>query len=212
MKVAEVDQLIAYIVEQGVLQFGDFTLKSGRKSPYFFNIGNICDAQGAEMLGKHYAAAIAEYQCDLLFGPAYKGISLACSTSIALWQQYQRNLLWCYNRKEAKNHGEGGLLVGAPLSGKVVIVDDVLTAGTAARESVTLIRQQGAEAAALLVFLDRMELGSGAIRASDQLRQDGLDVISVLTLEQIIDWLERQPQALKAHLNAMRDYNQSLIA
>ena len=211
MNTTETNQLIAYIVEQGVLQFGNFTLKSGRKSPYFFNLGNICDARGSEILGKHYADAIADYQCDMLFGPAYKGISLACSTSILLLQHHQRNLQWCYNRKEVKDHGEGGLLVGAKLAGKVIIVDDVLTAGTAARESVSLIRQQGAEATALLVFLDRMELGSGSVRASDQLRKDGLDVISVLSLEQIIAWLEHQPQEFKKHLNAMRSHSQSLV-
>ena len=205
------DQLIAEIITRGVLQFGDFTLKSGRQSPYFFNLGAICDASGIQTIGTHCADTLADYPFDVLLGPAYKGISLACSTAIALWTNHQRDVCWSYNRKEVKDHGEGGQLVGAALSGKVVIVDDILTAGTAARQSIEMIHQQGAEAAALLVVLDRMELGQATQSAADELRSEGIEVLSVLNIEQIIDWLGRQDdEKYHQHMVAMQRYRQGL--
>jgi orotate phosphoribosyltransferase len=144
-------------LQRSVLRFGEFTLKSGRQSPYFFNLGRIDSGAALAQLGRANAAAMvnAGIEVDMLFGPAYKGIALAAATAIALADQHQRDLPWAYNRKEAKDHGEGGVLVGAPLQGRVLIVDDVMTAGTAVRESLALIEASGATAAGVLIALDR---------------------------------------------------------
>ncbi len=152
---------IELTLQREVLRFGDFTLKSGRHSPYFFNMGRIDSGAALAQLGRAYAAAVvnAGIAVDMLFGPAYKGIALAAATAIALADGHGRDLPWAYNRKEAKDHGEGGVLVGAPLKGRVLIVDDVMTAGTAVRESLALIRAHGAEPAGVLIALDRQERG-----------------------------------------------------
>jgi orotate phosphoribosyltransferase len=161
-------------LQREVLRFGQFTLKSGRQSPYFFNMGRIDSGAALALLGRAYAAAVMDsaIPVDMLFGPAYKGIALAAATAIALAEQHQRDLPWAYNRKEAKDHGEGGALVGAPLQGRVLIVDDVITAGTAVRESLALIRAHGAEPAGVLIALDRQERGSGERSAAQEVAAD----------------------------------------
>jgi orotate phosphoribosyltransferase len=172
------------------LRFGRFTLKSGRESPYFFNAGLFNDGESIAVLGQCYAAALqrAGLPCDMLFGPAYKGIPLVTATAIALSTQHGRNLPWAFNRKEAKTHGEGGQVVGTPLAGRVVIVDDVITAGTAIRESVDLLRAAGATPAGVLLALDRQERGQGPRSAVQEVAAEfGLQCVSILTLAELID-------------------------
>jgi orotate phosphoribosyltransferase len=202
---------IELCLELGVLRFGEFKLKSGRVSPYFFNAGLFNSGRALAELGRHYANAIqaANLQCDVLFGPAYKGIPLVASTAVALADAHSRNLPWAFNRKEAKDHGEGGTIVGAPLRGKVVIVDDVITAGTAIRESVEIIRAQGAEPAAVVLALDRQERGQGALSAVQEVEQTlGLPVTSIIKLADLITYLEQQgdPQRLAAIRNYRAEY------
>jgi orotate phosphoribosyltransferase len=172
------------------LRFGRFTLKSGRESPYFFNAGLFNDGESIAVLGQCYAAALqrAGLPCDMLFGPAYKGIPLVTATAIALATQHGRNLPWAFNRKEAKTHGEGGQIVGTPLAGRVVIVDDVITAGTAIRESVDLLRAAGATPAGVLLALDRQERGQGPLSAVQEVAAEfGLQCVSILTLAELIE-------------------------
>jgi orotate phosphoribosyltransferase len=172
------------------LRFGRFTLKSGRESPYFFNAGLFNDGESIAVLGQCYAAALqrAGLPCDMLFGPAYKGIPLVTATAIALSTQHGRNLPWAFNRKEAKTHGEGGQVVGTPLAGRVVIVDDVITAGTAIRESVDLLRAAGATPAGVLLALDRQERGQGPRSAVQEVAAEfGLQCVSILTLAELIE-------------------------
>jgi orotate phosphoribosyltransferase len=172
------------------LRFGRFTLKSGRESPYFFNAGLFNDGESIAVLGQCYAAALqrAGLPCDMLFGPAYKGIPLVTATAIALSTQHGRNLPWAFNRKEAKTHGEGGQVVGTPLAGRVVIVDDVITAGTAIRESVDLLRSAGATPAGVLLALDRQERGQGPRSAVQEVAAEfGLQCVSILTLAELIE-------------------------
>jgi orotate phosphoribosyltransferase len=172
------------------LRFGRFTLKSGRESPYFFNAGLFNDGESIAVLGQCYAAALqrAGLPCDMLFGPAYKGIPLVTATAIALSTQHGRNLPWAFNRKEAKTHGEGGQVVGTPLAGRVVIVDDVITAGTAIRESVDLLRAAGATPAGVLLALDRQERGLGPRSAVQEVAAEfGLQCVSILTLAELIE-------------------------
>jgi orotate phosphoribosyltransferase len=172
------------------LRFGRFTLKSGRESPYFFNAGLFNDGESIAVLGQCYAAALqrAGLPCDMLFGPAYKGIPLVTATAIALATQHGRNLPWAFNRKEAKTHGEGGQIVGTPLAGRVVIVDDVITAGTAIRESVDLLRAAGATPAGVLRALDRQERGQGPLSAVQEVAAEfGLQCVSILTLAELIE-------------------------
>lgn len=174
------------------LKFGEFTLKSGRNSPYFFNAGEFQTGVALACLGRYYAQALerANIDYDMLFGPAYKGIPLAATTAIALADHHQRNVAYCYNRKEAKDHGEGGTLVGAPLRGKVVIVDDVITAGTAVREVLQLIQQAGAEPAAILIGLNRQEKGKGERSAIQELQDEtGVPVVSIISLQDIMSYL-----------------------
>lgn len=186
--------LIAHALNCQALQFGDFTLKSGRKSPYFFNLGQFSDGAGIALLGKSYAdhlqASGAEF--DMLFGPAYKGIPLVSVTAMALANDHQRNLPFCYNRKEVKDHGEGGQLVGAPLAGKVWLIDDVLTAGTAAQASIEMIQIAGAEVAGLIVAFDRQEAGSdGDAPASSQLADKWqIPVLSLFNKDNLLDYLK----------------------
>ncbi|MGU2193079.1 orotate phosphoribosyltransferase [Pseudomonas aeruginosa] len=164
---------IRFAIERGVLRFGEFTLKSGRTSPYFFNAGLFDSGLALARLGRFYAEAVIDsgIDFDVLFGPAYKGIPLAATTAVALAEQHQRDLPWCFNRKEAKDHGEGGTLVGAPLSGRVLIIDDVITAGTAIREVMQIIDAQGARAAGVLIALNRQERGKGELSAIQEVER-----------------------------------------
>jgi orotate phosphoribosyltransferase len=191
------------------LRFGEFTLKSGRTSPYFFNAGLFNSGSALAQLGRFYAAAIAESGIgfDVLFGPAYKGIPLAATTAVALAEHHGRDLPWCFNRKEAKAHGEGGSLVGAPLTGNVLIIDDVITAGTAIREVMQIIASQdGAKAASVLIALNRQERGNGELSAIQEVERDfGIPVISIVSLNQVLEFLADDPQ-LKQHLPAVEAY------
>ena len=182
----------------GVLRFGEFKLKSGRLSPYFFNAGLFSTGRALAELGRHYAAAIARsgWQFDVLFGPAYKGIPLVASASIALADRYGRDVPWAFNRKEAKDHGEGGSIVGAPLRGRVLIVDDVITAGTAIREAIEIITAAGGQPAGVVLALDRQERGSGQLSAVQEVEQTlQLPVTSILRLADLIEYLEQAGNA-----------------
>jgi orotate phosphoribosyltransferase len=186
-------EFIDLSLELGVLRFGEFTLKSGRVSPYFFNAGLFNTGYAAARLGRYYAAAIAdsEIKFDMIFGPAYKGIPLAALSAAALAEHEDQDVPFSYNRKEAKAHGEGGSIVGAPLRGRVLIVDDVITAGTAVREAYQIISAAGAEVAGLAISLDRQERGQGALSAVQELRQSlGIEVSSIIQLNDLIDILE----------------------
>jgi len=180
-------------LELGILRFGEFTLKSGRVSPYFFNAGLFNTGYAAAKLGRYYAAAISdsEIEFDMLFGPAYKGIPLVTLSASALAEHWDVDVPYAFNRKEAKAHGEGGSIVGAPLSGRVLIVDDVVTAGTAVRDAVEIIKAAGAEVAGLIISLDRQEVGQGEISAIQEIEQSlGFPVVSILQLDDLIDMLE----------------------
>ena len=200
---------IRFAIDRGVLRFGEFTLKSGRTSPYFFNAGLFNSGSALAQLGRFYAAAIVEsgIPFDVLFGPAYKGIPLAATTAVALAEHHDRDLPWCFNRKEAKAHGEGGSLVGAPLAGDVLIIDDVITAGTAIREVMQIIAtQDGAKAAGVLIALNRQERGNGELSAIQEVERDfGIPVISIVSLNQVLEFLADDPQ-LKQHLPAVEAY------
>jgi orotate phosphoribosyltransferase len=191
------------------LRFGEFRLKSGRVSPYFFNAGQFADGDSLATLGECYAAALAAagLAYDMLFGPAYKGIPLVAAAAIALSRQQQRNVPWAFNRKETKDHGEAGLMVGTPLKGRVVIVDDVITAGTAVRESVEMIRRAGAEPVAVALALDRQERGTGDLSAVQEVESVyGLKCISIMSLERLIQILQAGGQAGAPQLAAMQAY------
>ena len=199
---------IRFAIERGVLRFGEFTLKSGRTSPYFFNAGLFDSGLALARLGRFYAEAVIDsgIDFDVLFGPAYKGIPLAATTAVALAEQHQRDLPWCFNRKEAKDHGEGGTLVGAPLSGRVLIIDDVITAGTAIREVMQIINAQQAKAAGVLIALNREERGNGELSAIQEVERDfGIPVVSIVSLTQVLEFLADDPQ-LKQHLPAVEAY------
>ena len=186
-------EFIDLALELGVLRFGEFTLKSGRVSPYFFNAGLFNTGYAAARIGRFYAAAIAdsEVEFDVLFGPAYKGIPLVALTAAALAEHHDMDVPWCYNRKEAKAHGEGGSIVGAPPAGRVLIVDDVITAGTAVREAYDIITSSGAEVAGLAISLDRQERGHGSLSAVQELKSSlGIPVVSIIQLDDLIDTLE----------------------
>jgi orotate phosphoribosyltransferase len=201
-------EFIGFALRLGVLKFGSFTLKSGRQSPYFFNAGLFNTGAGLAELGRFYAETIREsrIQFDVLFGPAYKGIPIAAATAIQLADRYIIDKPWCFNRKEAKDHGEGGSLVGAPLTGRVLIVDDVITAGTAIREVMTLINNAAAVPAAVVVALDRQERGKGELSAIQEVERDfGIPVISIVTLEHLVSYLEEQPE-MADHLESVRRY------
>ena len=185
-------EFIEMILAKQVLRFGDFTLKSGRTSPYFFNAGLINDGGSLARLGASYAEAILEAGTafDMLFGPAYKGIPLATATAVAFATHHRRNVPLAYNRKEAKAHGEGGTLVGAPLEGRVLIVDDVLTAGTAVRESIGLIKAAGATPAGVVLALDRQERGQGRQSAVQEIQAAyKIPVIRIIALEHLVEYL-----------------------
>jgi orotate phosphoribosyltransferase len=183
-------------LSRNALRFGSFKLKSGRESPYFFNAGLFNDGEAIAVLGQCYAAALTRsgLEFDMLFGPAYKGIPLVTTAAVALAEHHHRSVPWAFNRKEAKEHGEGGNIVGSPLRGRVVIVDDVITAGTAIRESVEIIRAAGATPAGVALALDRQERGQGAQSAVQEVSsQFGLRCISILTLADLIDTFARAP-------------------
>ncbi|KFE56599.1 orotate phosphoribosyltransferase [Pseudomonas syringae] len=199
---------IRFAIDRGVLRFGEFTLKSGRTSPYFFNAGLFNSGSALAQLGRFYAAAVVEsgISFDVLFGPAYKGIPLAAATAVALAEHHGRDLPWCFNRKEAKAHGEGGSLVGAPLTGNVLIIDDVITAGTAIREVMQIIKGQDATAAGVLIALNRQERGTGELSAIQEVERDfGIPVVSIVSLNQVLQFLADDPQ-LKQHLPAVEAY------
>jgi orotate phosphoribosyltransferase len=198
---------VAFAMACEVLRFGSFVTKAGRKSPYFFNAGLFDHGASLRRLGEFYATALLDsgIACDQLFGPAYKGITLAAATAIALAEK-GHNLPYSFNRKEAKDHGEGGTVVGARLRGNVIIVDDVITAGTSVRESVELIRAQGATPAGVLIALDRMERGQGDTSAVDEVRaRYGIPVVAIATLDDILGVLDERPD-LAAERSAVLDY------
>jgi orotate phosphoribosyltransferase len=200
-------EFIAFACELGVLRFGEFKTKAGRLSPYFFNAGLFYDGVSLARLGDFYARRImaAGLRFDVLFGPAYKGIPLAAATAMSL-ARLGHNTAYAYNRKEAKDHGEGGTLVGAPLEGRVLIIDDVITAGTSVRESMELIRAAGATPAAVLIALDRQERGQGPLSAVQEVERNfGIPVISVASLTDLIDYLSGHPE-LENKLSAVRAY------
>ncbi|MEX2479908.1 MAG: orotate phosphoribosyltransferase [Gammaproteobacteria bacterium] len=184
---------ITYAIDRGALRFGEFTLKSGRLSPYFFNTGAFDSGAALDRLGRAYAAAIVATapRFDVLFGPAYKGIPLGTAIAIALARDHGRDVPLCFNRKEAKDHGEGGVLLGAPLQGRVLIVDDVISAGTSVNESMHLIEAAGATAVGVMISLDRQERGQGRLSAAQEIaRVHGLPVNSIIGLDDIVSYLE----------------------
>ncbi|AUX74303.1 orotate phosphoribosyltransferase [Erwinia pyrifoliae] len=201
-------QFIEFAINKQVLKFGEFTLKSGRKSPYFFNAGLFNTGRDLALLGRFYAQALVDsgIDFDLVFGPAYKGIPIATTTVVALADHHDRDVPYCFNRKEAKDHGEGGTLVGSALQGKIMLVDDVITAGTAIRESMEIIAAHQATLAGVLISLDRQERGRGEISAIQEVERDyGCKVISIITLNELIAYLEEKPE-LADRLAAVRAY------
>lgn len=186
---------IQLAIEQEALCFGQFTLKSGRTSPYFFNAGRFRTGAALAQLGRFYAAAIVDagVDFDVIFGPAYKGIPLAATTAVALADHHDLDLPYCFNRKEAKDHGEGGTLVGAPLAGRILIIDDVITAGTAVREVMEIIAAAGAKPAAVVIGLNRQERGKGDVSAIAEVEAEhGIPVVSIIKLDHIVDYLKEQ--------------------
>jgi orotate phosphoribosyltransferase len=204
-------EFIEFALEKQVLKFGEFTLKSGRKSPYFFNAGLFNSGRDLAKLGRYYAAALVDsaINYDVLFGPAYKGIPIASATAVQLAELHDQDVPWCFNRKEAKDHGEGGNLVGSPLKGRIMLVDDVITAGTAIRESMDLIHANGAELAGVLIALDRQEKGKGELSAIQEVQRDyNAPVIAIITLGDLISYLETQPE-MAVHLEKVKEYRAS---
>lgn len=200
---------IEFAIRRDVLRFGEFTLKSGRTSPYFFNAGLFNTGEDLLQLSKAYAAAVQQsgLNYDMLFGPAYKGIPLATVTAIALAEQ-GISKPFAFNRKEKKDHGEGGNIVGAPLTGKVLIVDDVITAGTAIRESIGIIRAAGGRPAGVLVAMDRQERGAGELSAIQEVEAEfGIPVASIIKLDQVLDYLQSKPD-FTDHANRVAEYRE----
>ena len=201
-----------FVIENEILRFGEFTLKSGRVSPYFFNAGFFNTGEKLYFLARCYADAIidAEIEYDVLFGPAYKGIPLATATSMALANKHNVNKPYCFNRKEAKAHGEGGSIVGAQLSGDVLIVDDVITAGTAVREAAEIISSKGAHLNGIAVAMDRQEKGTGSLSAIQEIEQSyQIKVVSIISLQDIVDYLmASENEQLQPYLNAVVAYRE----
>jgi orotate phosphoribosyltransferase len=188
-------EFIEFAIEKQVLRFGEFTLKSGRVSPYFFNAGMFKTGGDLARLGRFYAATLmdAKIDFDLVFGPAYKGIPIATTTTVALFDHHNIDVPYCFNRKEAKTHGEGGSLVGAKLEGKIMLVDDVITAGTAIRESMEIIKTHGAQLSGVLIALDRQEKGQGELSAIQEVERDfGTQVAAIVTLGDVVTFLEEK--------------------
>ena len=189
-------QFIDNALDSGALKFGQFRLKSGRLSPHFFNAGEFYQGKALAALGKCYAAAIVDsgVEFDVLFGPAYKGITLAAATSIALAEHHDLDVPYCFNRKEAKSHGEGGTMVGAPLEGRVLIIDDVITAGTAIREVMAMVNEAGAKAAGVVIGVDRKERGNSKSSAIQELEEQfKIPVVSIIDIDDILTYLEAKP-------------------
>ncbi|KAF0190907.1 MAG: orotate phosphoribosyltransferase [Gammaproteobacteria bacterium] len=203
-------EFLAFAIRTGVLCFGEFKLKSGRISPYFFNSGLFNSGDSIARLGRYYAAAInsSGIAYDMLFGPAYKGIPLAVATAIALADHHHRDVPYAFNRKEAKAHGEGGTVVGAPLKGKVLIIDDVISAGTSVRESVAIINAQGATPAGVVIALDRQERGQQETSAIQEVEKNfGLKVASIVNLDNLVTYLKEQAD-MRTSLNGVRAYQE----
>ncbi|MCW2830701.1 MAG: orotate phosphoribosyltransferase [Aeromicrobium sp.] len=203
-------QFIEFALDHDVLRFGEFTLKSGRTSPYFFNAGLFNTGGRLAGLGRYYADAIvaSDVGFDVLLGPAYKGIPIASAAAVQLSALHGRDVPWCFNRKEAKDHGEGGLIVGSPLEGRVLVVDDVITAGTAIREVMQIVASAGASCAGIVVAVDRQERGQGELSAIQEVERDfGVPVLSIITLGQIIEYVEESGRHA-AHLDAIRAYRE----
>lgn len=203
-------QFIEFALARQVLKFGEFTLKSGRVSPYFFNAGLFNQGADLARLGEFYAAALqdAGLQYDMIFGPAYKGIPIATAVSIALFNRFDINKPVCFNRKETKDHGEGGNLIGSPLRGKVLLVDDVITAGTAIRESMQIIQANEAQLSAVLIALNRQERGNGELSAIQEVERDyQCDVLSIIDFADLMAFIETQSE-YQQYLPAMRAYRE----
>ncbi|RQW61745.1 orotate phosphoribosyltransferase [Vibrio viridaestus] len=203
-------EFIEFALEKQVLKFGEFTLKSGRKSPYFFNAGLFNTGRDLARLGRFYAAALVDsaISYDVLFGPAYKGIPIATTTAVALADHHGVDTPYCFNRKEAKDHGEGGNLVGSALEGRIMLVDDVITAGTAIRESMEIIKANGADLAGVLVAIDRQEKGKGELSAIQEVERDfGCSIVSIVGLTDLITYLEEKGDESE-HLEAVKAYRQ----
>ena len=203
-------QFIEFALARQVLKFGEFTLKSGRVSPYFFNAGLFNQGADLARLGEFYAEALqdAGLQYDMIFGPAYKGIPIATAVSIALFNRFDINKPVCFNRKETKDHGEGGNLIGSPLRGKVLLVDDVITAGTAIRESMQIIQANEAQLSAVLIALNRQERGNGELSAIQEVERDyQCDVLSIIDFSDLMAFIETQPE-YQQYLPAMRAYRE----
>jgi len=201
-------EFIAFALEVSVLRFGEFTLKSGRQSPYFFNTGLFNTGKSLARLGRYYAQAIVDSGIgfDVLYGPAYKGIPLAAVTAAALYDNHGIDIPYAFNRKEAKDHGEGGVIVGHPLDGRVLIIDDVISAGTSVRESVDIIQAASARPAGVVIALDRQERGKGEKSAVQEVEQDiGVPVAAIARLEHLVEFLGEKPQ-MKDHLVAIEKY------
>ncbi|WP_217874996.1 orotate phosphoribosyltransferase [Pseudoalteromonas shioyasakiensis] len=201
-------EFIEFALEKQVLKFGEFTLKSGRTSPYFFNAGLFNTGRDLARLGRFYAAALEDsgIDYDVLFGPAYKGIPIATTTAVALADHHDKDVPYCFNRKEKKAHGEGGTLVGSELKGKIMLVDDVITAGTAIRESMEIIAENGADLSGVLIALDRQEKGKAELSAIQEVERDfGTKVISIVKLADLISYLEAKG-TMDEHLAAVKAY------
>lgn len=203
-------EFIEFALARQVLRFGEFTLKSGRTSPYFFNAGLFNTGKDLARLGRFYAAALMDsgIEFDLLFGPAYKGIPIATTTAVALCDHHDVDIPYCFNRKEVKTHGEGGSLVGSELKGKVMLVDDVITAGTAIRESMEIINAHNAQLAGVLIALDRQEKGKGELSAIQEVERDfGCQIVSIITLADLISYLSEKP-GMEAELASVSAYRE----
>lgn len=200
---------IQLALENQALKFGQFTLKSGRISPYFFNAGLFNTGIALSKIGQFYASTILEANInfDILFGPAYKGIPLVSSTAIAFAHHYQKNLPYCFNRKEAKDHGEGGIIIGHPLEGRVLLIDDVITAGTAIQQSLPLFADTGAQLAGVVVMLNRQERGKGALSAIQEIEQTHqIPVLSIISLQDILDYLTKYPDENSRYVEVIEKY------
>lgn len=203
-------EFIEFAIEKQVLRFGEFTLKSGRISPYFFNTGLFNDGKSLAELGKYYAQAVKHsgIEFDMIFGPAYKGIPLASTMAIAFQEQHQTSYPFCFNRKEVKDHGEGDLTFGADINGRIMIIDDVISAGTAIRESMDIITSKGGTTVAAVVAVDRQERGQGDLSAIQEVEQQyQIKVISIISLENIITYLQNHGES-QTHIDAIYEYKQ----